>query len=295
MLTINAFLIWADKKEFTIYTFTIYYLKMIKLHIENKVYLLPGTMDEMTTNQLISLSRLVATDKPIQEIKVKMLFVCLGAHARPMKDPSFYRIAIGKNVVALTTEEVTQASAAFDYLFTEPDKDGKCFFDNHLTVNHFPEIKVCGRRFYAPKMAMTDLLYNQYIYLQTYDVMKENKPEAIYAWLGCMFRRDKKHFDPEDLNLKHMKRLKPDTIVLMLWFWIGSCRYIADKFWRIFTDDGSSTGGNPYEGQQKLLDYIAKADPEKKRQYKQDELYNILYSLDYMLETEEKNPPAEGD
>jgi hypothetical protein len=198
---------------------------MIKLHIENKTYLLPEKMDEMTKNQLIGLSRLVATELPIQEIKVKMLFICLGAHARRMKNENYYRVAIGKETVALTTEEVTLISAAFDYLFTEPDKEGKCYFDNHLTVNHFPEVRIMGRRFYAPKMAMTDLLYNQYIYLQTYDVMKENKPEAIYAWLGCMFRRDKKHFDPEDLNLQYMKRLKPETILLMLWFWIGSCRW----------------------------------------------------------------------
>lgn len=267
---------------------------MLKLHIDNKTYLLPAKMDEMTKNQLISLSRLVATELPIQEIKVKMLFVCLGAHARRMKNEGYYRIAIGKETVALTTEEVAGASAAFDYLFTDPDKDGRCYFDNRLTVNHFPEIKIHGRKFYAPKQAMTDLLYNQYIYLQTYDVMKEKKPEAVYAWLGCMFIRDKKQFNPEDLNLKYMRRLKPETIILMLWFWIGSCRYIADKFPRIFPDDGGSTGGNPYDGQQKLLDYIAKADPEKKRQYKQDQLYNILYSLDYLLESEERNQNPEG-
>lgn len=267
---------------------------MIKLHIENKIYLLPEKMDEMTTDQLISLSRLVSTELPIQEIKVKMLFVCLGAHAKRMKNDGYYRIQIGKDVFGLTVEELTQVSAAFDYLFTEPDKDGRCFFDCRLTVNHFPEVRIRGRKFYGPRQAMTDLLYNQYIYLQTYDVMKEKKPEAVYAWLGCMFLRDKKQFNPEDLNLKHMRRLAPETIILMLWFWIGSCRYIADKFPRIFTDEDGSGGGNPYDGQQKLLDYIAKADPEKKRQYKQDQLYNILYSLDYLLESEERPQNPEG-
>jgi len=260
---------------------------MKTLHIGDKTYSLPGKMDEMTRNQLISLSKLVETELPVQEIKVKMLFICLGAQVKRMKNPGYYRIKIDKNVFALTAENVTASAAAFDYLFTEPNADGKCFLDNRLTVNQYPELKIRCRKFYGPTDAMTDLLYNQYIYLQTYDVMKERKPEAIYAWLGCMFRRDKKAFNPDDLNMEHMHRLKPEVVVLMIWFWIGSCRFIADKYPRIFSGDGSSAG-NPYDGQQKLLDYIAKADPEKKRMYKQDLLYNILYSLDYMLEQEEK-------
>ena len=260
---------------------------MKKLHIGDHTFSLPERMDEMTRNQLISLSRLVGTELPIQEIKVKMLFICLGAQVKRMKNPGYFRVKIDKHTFAITAEDVTNAAAAFDYLFTEPDKDGRCFMDNHLTVNQYPEIKIRGRKFYAPKAAMTDLIYNQYIYLQTYDVMKERKPEAIYAWLGCMFRRDKSHFNPDDLNLEHMKRLKPEVVVLMIWYWIGSCRYIADKFYRVF-GGGEAATGSPYDGQQKLLDYIAKADPEKKRAYKQDMLYNILFSLDYLLEQEEK-------
>jgi len=267
---------------------------MKNLHIEKFVFPLPEKMDEMTTDQLISLSKLVATEIPIQEIKIKMLFICLGAHVKRMKNPGYFRISIRKNTFALTAADVANASSVFDYLWTKPDEDGKCFFDNRLTVNHYPELKIKGRKFFSPKDSLTDLIYDQYIYLQTYDVMKDNNPEAIYAWLGCMFRRDKKAFNPEDLNLEHMKRIRPEVVVLMIWYWIGSCRYIADKFPRVFPDagDGQPTG-NPYDGQQKLLDYVAKADPEKKRLYKQDQLYNILYSLDYLLEAEEKNTPTE--
>ena len=261
---------------------------MKTLHIDNHEYLLPASMNEMTTVQLIGLSDLVAREIPVQEIKVKMLFICLGAHARKMKNPGYYRIKIDKYVFAMTADQVVNVSGAFDYLFTAPNEKGKCFLDNRLTVNHYPKLKIRGRVFYGPKDAMTDLIYNQYIYLVTYDVMKNKKPEAIYAWLGCMFRRDKSKFNPNELNLEYMKRIKPEVLILTIWFWIGSCRFISDKYERIFS--GEPSGGNPYDGQQKLLDYIAKADPEKKRLYKQDLLYNILYSLDYMLEKEESTP-----
>jgi hypothetical protein len=259
---------------------------MKTLHVDRYEYLLPQSMNEMTTVQLIRLSELVANEIPVQEIKVKMLFICLGARAKRMKDPGYYRIKIDKHVFAFTVEQIADISTAFDYLFTAPDDKGRCFLDNRLTVNHYPELRLKRRKFYAPKDAMTDLIYDQYIYLQTYDVMKERKPEALYAWLGCMFRRDKSKFSAEDLNIAHMKRIRPEVVILTIWFWIGSCRFISEKYDRIFSGEGTA-GGNPYDGQQKLLDYIANADPEKKRMYKKDLLYNILFSLDYMLEKEE--------
>lgn len=266
---------------------------MAKLHIGDFTYTLPDSMNDMTKNQLISLSQYVAAEVPIQDIKVKMLFTCLNAVVKKEIDTGVFKIQIEKNKFDLTTEDVVNASAAFDYLFTDPDKDGNCFLDNRLIVNHYPELMIDGIEFHSPKKALEDLIYNQYIYLQTYDVMKEKKPQAVYAWLGCMFRRDKSKFNPEELNIDQMKQIKPEVIVLMIWYWIGSCRFIADKFPRIFPDDGtSSAGANPYDGQQKLLNYIAKGDPEKKRAYKTDMLYDILYSLDYLLEREEKQTPV---
>ncbi len=93
-----------------------------------------------------------------------------------------------------------------------------------------------------------------------------------------------------------MKEIKPEVMVLTIWYWIGCSRFIAEKFPRIFNEwDDDSPAGNPYDGQQKLLDYIAKADPERKRMYKKNKLYNILYSLHYMLEVEEKNDSVSPD
>ena len=260
---------------------------MVNLHVGDKVYKLPESMNEMTKEQLLFLSKLVSKELPVQEIKVKMLFLCIGARARKMKNPGYYRILIGRRVVALTVDQITQFSLVFNYLFTEPDEQGRCFLDNRLTINHYPRIKVLGRQFHGSDEALTDISYNQYIYLQTYDMMKDKNPAAIYAWLGCFFLRNKEKFNPKELNLRHMRLIPADVVVLSIWFWIGSLRYIADKFPRVFPE-GTGEVCNPYDGQQRLLDYVAKADPEKKRKYKQDTLYNILYSLDYLMEKDEK-------
>jgi hypothetical protein len=263
---------------------------MRTLHIENSEYQLPGHLNEMTVPQLVFLSKLVGMEIPIQEIKVKMLFHCLKAKIKRMKNGQFHRISIRNHLFAMTTEQVVVAASAFDYLFTKPDKNGLCFFDNRLTRNPYPEIKIRGRKFIAPAEALTDISYNRYIYLETYNSVMQHKPEAIYTFMACLFRRPNTHFNPDDLNLKYLKRLKPDMIVLMCWFYIGSIRFIADKFPRIFPADGEGGNGESvYDGQMHLLDFMAKADPTKKRLIREDKLYDVLYSLDYMLEEMEKN------
>lgn len=261
---------------------------MKKLHIGESEYELPGTMDEMKLSELIFLSDLVSQEMPIQEVKIKMLLNCIGAHLVKPKSEGFHRLRIGNKTFEFSTEDMTKVSAAFDYLFTAPDKDGRCFLDNRLLTNHYSEIEIDGITFYGPGKALEGTTYDQYIYLQVYDQIKERKPEAIYNWLGCLFLREKGKFNKDELNVEHMKLLPPEAIILCFWYWIGSCRAIADKFPRIFPEVEAGEVQNIYDGQQKLLDYIAKADPAKKQQYKQDELYNILYSLDYLLEIEEE-------
>jgi len=246
-------------------------------------------MNEMTNEQLIELSVLTAQPMPIQEVKVKILFICLNAQFRRMKNPNYFRVKIDGETYAVTADEVTAISAAFDFLYIKPDEKGNCFLDMRLTRCPYPVLKIKGTEFFAPDSNLTDMLYNQYIYLQSFDQAKDKKPEVIYQWLGAMFRTNKEKFNHKDLNLELMKHINPHVVVLMLWFWIGSCRFLAEKFPRVFPDGNDPEYGDVYSGQQRLLDYMAKGDPEKKRAYKQDMLYDILYSLDYILEIDEQN------
>ena len=271
---------------------------MRKLIWYDQVYWLPESMNEMTNKQLMILSELVAEPIPIQEVKVKILFHCLNARFKRMKDPNYYRVRIDGSTYDVTVDEITAISSAFDFLYTKPDKKGNCFLDNKLTRCPYPEIEISGKRFYAPDNNMTDLIYDQYIYLVSYDVMKDTKPEAIYSWLGCMFRTDKSYFDKKDLNIESMRQIKAEVIILMIWFWIGSCRFIADeKFPSVFpaADAETSNKRNVYEDQQALLNFMSKGDPEKKRNYKRDYLYDVLSSLSYMIELEERQSATQVD
>ena len=266
---------------------------MTRIDIENRTYHVPADLNEMTAGQLIFLSELISRSIPIQEVKVKLFLFCIGGRMKRMKHSDFYRIKVGLDVFALTVEEVTECSMAFNYLFTLPDNEGNCFLDNNLINPPIPFIKSGNKKLFAPGEALTDCTYNQYIYLQTYDVMKDHNPEALYNFLGCLFRADKQQFNPEELHTRAIKKLKAEEIILTMWYWIGSCRYIADKFPRIFAPEDNSSGtGNPYDGQQRLLDFMTNADASRKKEYKLMKLYDVLYSLDIMLEQNEAKADA---
>jgi hypothetical protein len=262
---------------------------MRKLHIENRVFDIPEHVNEMTVSQLVCLSKLIDKEIPIQEIKVKMLFHCLKAKVKMMKNKDYHRIRIDNDVFALTTEQIVMVSSAFDYLFTKPDDNGHCFFDNRLTKNPIPSIKIKRKLFESPADSLTNISYNQYIYLETYYSVMQNKPEALFAFLGCMFLNPNSIFNSENLNIRYMKLIKPEFAILMCWYYIGCIRFIADKFPRIFPENkNSSSVTNVYDGQMKLLDFMAKADPTKKRLIREDNLFDVLYSLDYLIESTEK-------
>lgn len=87
--------------------------------------------------------------------------------------------------------------------------------------------------------------------------------------------------------------MKAEDIVISMWYWNGSCRYLAEKFPRVFeSEESDADGGNPYDGQQRLLDFMTNADASRKEKYKQMNLYDVLYSLDFMLERAEAEREA---
>ena len=117
----------------------------------------------------------------------------------------------------------------------------------------------------------------------------QNEPAMVYAFLGAMLRPTEKKFDKDVLRLGLMHLIAPRKVVLFSWFFLGSIRFIKDKFPRIFAGGGKNKSNSSlYDEQQKLLDFIAKADPDKKIRMKHTNLYEVLYSLDYLMEEAER-------
>lgn len=256
-------------------------------------FLLPECMNEMTVKQLVFLSCQVEEGLPIQVIKTNMLLFCMGARVTSapslMREDGLYGIRARRHTFRLSAGMLLEGTKVFDYLFVE-GRDGKCYLDTRLTVCPFRRIRLGRRWFYAPDSALYGISYERYVFLESYFDRLQRDEEMMYAFLGVLLRPREEWFDKERLHVRAMRRVGARRSVLLMWYFVGSMRFIAEKFPRIFGGGGSGKGtvGSLYDGQQRLLDFIAKADPERKMRMKHTELYEVLYSLDYIMEENER-------
>ena len=258
---------------------------------------LPESMNEMTEKQLVFLSKLVESTDPIQEIKTKMLLFCMGARLkRKRRKNNFFRIRAKRHTFKMQAGQLMEAVSVFNYLFIE-EEDGNCYLDTRLTICPYPTLRIAGLfKFYSPAEALTDIVYDRYVFLETYFERMQTEPAMTYAFWGTLLRPKEKKFDKNILRLGLMRLIAPRKVVLLSWYFLGSIRFIKDKFPRIFAGANSSAGGSsPYDNQQKLLDFIAKADPDKKIRMKHTNLYEVLYSLDYLMEEAERKKKELND
>ena len=90
---------------------------MRKITIKDIDYLVPGTWDEMTTEQLCFLANILNSKSTAQEAKVKMLLFCLSARIRRYQkaNGTGYAVSLPKNRILITAEQLAALSTIFDF------------------------------------------------------------------------------------------------------------------------------------------------------------------------------------
>lgn len=255
---------------------------MINAILDGRKYPLPRSMNEMTLPQLEFLAELYENGTSPQAIKVKMLLFCIGATVTPQME-----LRINRKKKPIATDDITQVANVFDYLFTKPDKENNVYLNHTLTRMPYPKITLYGKQYTLPGDALTKATYHQWINLQVYDAARKHDNDYRYAFLSAIYTPKGKPFDSEKIDIEIFKHIDKKVATLTEWYWYGSSIFIADKFPRVFGGDGSEPT-NMYEEQERILDWMTSGDAEKKRAYKADNLYNVLYSLRYFIELKEQ-------
>ena len=104
----------------------------------------------------------------------------------------------------------------------------------------------------------------------------------------CVLWKDLRFEPTEDGDPEWLADVSPDVKQVMLWYYIGSMRFIAGKFHRLFSGGESSTDENPFEAHQRIIDELAGGDVTKKEQVRRSPLFDALYTLEMAIERREK-------
>lgn len=251
----------------------------MKLQLNEDIYHLPGTWDELSTDQLCHIIKLVLKQLSAEEIKLKMLLYCIKGRVEiytPTPAEMYFRLKVGKSRYDLSAEELYAISDIFSYLFIA--HEGKLSINPLRTINPFPELKIRGKKYIGAERGMHNITYGQLVLLLTHFQSIQTNPEAINDFIAVLY---------QDCSSAMAAKLPTITKTAILWYYLGSMEFIANKFPITFSGDGKSSG-NVFDSQQRAIDTLAGNDMTKKETVRNGLLYDALYTMEIAAENAEK-------
>lgn len=251
---------------------------MIDIKIDNDTYQLPSSANDMTQEQLLYLANLVSKTKSIEEIKIHLLLQALNGQIYTKTATDNRNVlVVGKRKYGLTASQFTQLSSVFDYLFTKPDQQNQCEIKPKLLAQKFPYIQAGCKILFGCADGMTDLTYEQFIYLMEYAAKRD-----FNSMIAILFTPTKGKFDAKLIaaEAKNIEKLSPNVKLIISWFFESTMEFLAQKFKKCFTQKESATKENSFDIQNKIIDNLAKGDVTKKQTIRESMLYDVLYTLE---------------
>lgn len=260
---------------------------MNELKIHRKVIKIPSSWDELTTDQLLYLVRLVEeSGKQRYVLQCKMMFYCAGMRfcgSQEIGEERFYGVEIDGLQVMVDAKTVCDAALTFDWLF----EDG--VLAPRFTRNPFPTIETERMTLKGPDDGLTNISFGQYnMALLYWQAMMDDVEENIDKFMAILWKDlqfepielgDPGWFEDVDMYVKQ---------VCVFWF-VGCTRFIREKFQLTFTEVSSgSKDDSIFEQQQRLIDELAGGDVTRKEEVRNAPLYDALYTIELAMERKKK-------
>lgn len=258
---------------------------MRTITIANKKIEVPSAWNELLDAQLRLLACLVMEAYSLQEVKLKLLLFCIGARVRRANEQvsDVWALDLGSKTVFLSAAELEEMGRMLDFLF---DTEGR--LDVRLTRTPFFRLETPRMMLMGPEDGLTNVSYGQFVQAQTLLPLVQADFDSHINDFLCVLWKDLRFEPTEDGAPEWLYGVPDSEKRVMLWYYIGSMRFIAEKFPRLFSGGESSTDENPFEAHQRIIDELAGGDVTKKEQVRRSPLFDALYTLEMAIERREK-------
>ena len=264
---------------------------MRTITIANKNIEVPSAWNELLDAQLRLLACLVMEAYSLQEVKLKLLLFCIGARVRRANEQvsDVWALALGSKTVFLSASELEEMGRMFDFLF---DTEGR--LDVRLTRTPFFRLETPRMMLMGPEDGMTNVSYGQFVQAQTLLPLVQADFDSHINDFLCVLWKDLRFEPTEDGAPEWLYGVPDSEKRVMLWYYIGSLRFIAEKFPRLFSGGEAATDENPFDAQQRIIDELAGGDVTKKEQVRRSPLFDVLYTLEMAIERRDKERKEEA-
>lgn len=242
--------------------------------IEDTIYEIPSTWNEISKIQLIELIRLSDRKMSYVELQLKFFLYCIRGSVRESITPSMFRIKTPMGRHSLFADELISILHVFDFLFEE-DETGQHTIYPRLLINHFKKIRIGYVTLYGPNDMLDNITYNQFVWLQTWQSQLNDNPKAIDEFLNVIYMG---HTGKQ--NMVAIRHMSKTVKIGILWLYLGTLRFLEEKFPHVFNGSSSNENINVFDNQQRVIDSLADGDVTKKNQVRESLLYDALFSME---------------
>lgn len=281
---------------------------MRELKLNNDIFLLPENWNEISANDLLSIAHLLIITKNPVDFKTKLflritgLQVCRVAE-HVIDEKCYIMLKKGDKRYMVSTTDLSFVIDVLDFLFLKvTDKDGNIDYlvDSKIIKNLLPVIQHDFIKYYGPADALTNILFEEYIFCETYyqNYIKTNKESDLDMLIAVMYRKkdataDKisTHFRGDlrepfnsfliEANAKKLKSLNAAEKKAIYLFYYGCRSYIIKKFDIVFNSKKETAADNvsTFESMMKLVNALSQNDVTKNEQVRKSMLYEVLITL----------------
>lgn len=277
---------------------------MKTITIDNDTLTVPSRWGELTTDQVLTLAKLVGQNVSYFNISVRYCLYLLGLKPRlyppiMVDGESLYYVKgrNKKNKYLLSTTQVHAIGKSFDWLFKRQYTENKVniALNPLLTSNVVKDIKVRFSTLRGPEDVLGNISWAEFVFAETYLARyhKTNDPKWLAHFLATLWRPlcwgTVLPFSQAKVTqqAKRTIRVKPHIALAAIWYYEGCKAFLAREYPRPFGGGGASKA-DPFKGYMDLTVTLARADATKAEDVLNANLHFTLKSLDVMLQQNEK-------
>lgn len=270
----------------------------------NDRYTIPSKWNELSTKQLVAVAKIMLSESEWDIIKVRLILYFLGMrvirHKTVVVDgiENFYIKHGFRRVYLISAYDIDMLGNTLNFLTEKPDKEGKRLLRPTVKKQPFPVLKLRFRKYIGYKNALTDMLFGEFIFAETYyyRYLKTKDEAWLNRLLAVLYRRVKngkrQEFSEENIeqNAAIIAKLPPYVKLAMRFFYDGSKEQLAEEFPSILGSGGSASGKakDPFKDFHKITIAMASANPTDAEDVRSSLLYDALESFEQTTKAQER-------
>jgi len=275
-------------------------MKVVRFN--NDKYTLPSKWDELNPKQLIAVAKIMLAEQHWDNIKVRLVLYFLGMRViRRRKvivdEVEHFYVKHGlRRVYLLSVFDIAALGNTLEFLTEKPDKEGNRLLRPKIRKQPFPILKFRFKRFAGYENALTDMLFGEFIFAETYYYRYLTTKDEVWLnrLLAVLYRRVKKHtmqeFSEEAIeqNARLIASLPAYKKLVMRFYYDGCKEFLSRKFPQTLGSGGGGKAKDPFEDFHKITIAMTNGFPTEADGVRNTLLYDALESFEQTSKANER-------